>query len=85
MLQRLLNLGDTRPGLLMILRYITTLIFVVAAVVFYAPGVQASALTTTVGPNEKLCFYADVDKEGEKIGVSIILFAVHAHYLSLTL
>lgn len=32
-------------------------------------AVRGTALTTTVGPNEKLCFYADVDKEGEKIGV----------------
>lgn len=30
--------------------------------------VRASALTTTISPNEKLCFYADVDKAGEKIG-----------------
>lgn len=30
----------------------------------------ASALTTGIGANERLCFYADVDKAGEKIGVS---------------
>ncbi|KAK7018587.1 endosomal cargo receptor [Favolaschia claudopus] len=30
--------------------------------------VQASALTTAIAANERLCFYADVDKEGEKIG-----------------
>lgn len=36
--------------------------------------VRGSALTTTVGPNEKLCFYADVDKEGEKIGVSHVVW-----------
>jgi hypothetical protein len=28
-----------------------------------------SALTTPIAPNERLCFYADVDKAGEKIGV----------------
>ncbi|GJJ14300.1 hypothetical protein Clacol_008564 [Clathrus columnatus] len=28
-----------------------------------------SALTTVIGANERLCFYADVDKAGEKIGV----------------
>jgi len=27
-----------------------------------------SALTTAIAPNERLCFYADVDKAGEKIG-----------------
>ncbi|KAJ1303815.1 hypothetical protein OPQ81_008237 [Rhizoctonia solani] len=31
-------------------------------------SVSATALTTTVPPNQRLCFYADVDKEGEKIG-----------------
>jgi protein ERP2 len=30
--------------------------------------VHASALTTPIAPNERLCFYADVDKAGEKIG-----------------
>ncbi|EKM74699.1 hypothetical protein AGABI1DRAFT_80792, partial [Agaricus bisporus var. burnettii JB137-S8] len=29
---------------------------------------HASALTTPIAANEKLCFYADVDKAGEKIG-----------------
>ncbi|PPQ70337.1 hypothetical protein CVT24_012998 [Panaeolus cyanescens] len=28
----------------------------------------ASALTTSLSPNERVCFYADVDKAGEKIG-----------------
>ncbi|GAB1522139.1 hypothetical protein RhiTH_005249 [Rhizoctonia solani] len=31
-------------------------------------SVSATALTTTIPPNQRLCFYADVDKEGEKIG-----------------
>lgn len=30
--------------------------------------VNASALTTQIGANERLCFFADVDKAGEKIG-----------------
>ncbi|KAF9447069.1 hypothetical protein P691DRAFT_802980 [Macrolepiota fuliginosa MF-IS2] len=29
---------------------------------------NAAALTTPIAANEKLCFYADVDKAGEKIG-----------------
>ncbi|KAJ7074472.1 emp24/gp25L/p24 family/GOLD-domain-containing protein [Mycena amicta] len=29
---------------------------------------RAAALTTAISANERLCFYADVDKEGEKIG-----------------
>jgi len=36
---------------------------------------RASALTTAIGANERLCFYADVDKAGEKIG---FYFAVQA-------
>jgi hypothetical protein len=35
--------------------------------------VHGSALTTPIAPNERLCFYADVDKAGEKIGVSATL------------
>jgi len=31
-------------------------------------SVKSSALTTTIAPNERLCFYADVDKAGEKLG-----------------
>ncbi|KAG8746483.1 hypothetical protein FRC10_004923 [Ceratobasidium sp. 414] len=34
-----------------------------------AASVNASALTTTIPPSQRLCFFADVDKEGEKIGV----------------
>lgn len=33
---------------------------------------RASALTTAIGANERLCFFADVDKAGEKIGVSAL-------------
>ena len=38
---------------------------------FTISHVNATALTTAIGPNERLCFYADVDKAGEKIGVSL--------------
>ncbi|TDL30054.1 hypothetical protein BD410DRAFT_817891 [Rickenella mellea] len=31
-------------------------------------SVKSSALTTAIAANERLCFYADVDKAGEKIG-----------------
>jgi len=33
--------------------------------------IRASALTAAISANQRLCFFADVDKEGEKIGVSI--------------
>ena len=33
---------------------------------------DATALTTAIAANERLCFFADVDKAGEKIGVSIL-------------
>jgi hypothetical protein len=34
-----------------------------------ATTVYSTSLTTLLTPNERLCFYADVDKAGEKIGV----------------
>lgn len=36
-------------------------------------AVKATALTTAIAANERLCFYADVDKAGEKLGVSVIV------------
>ena len=44
----------------------------VSSVLFLASvqHVKASALTTIIAANERICFYADVDKAGEKIGVS---------------
>lgn len=35
---------------------------------------SATALTTAISANERLCFYADVDKAGEKIGVTYCYF-----------
>ncbi|KAF8808953.1 hypothetical protein BYT27DRAFT_7188494 [Phlegmacium glaucopus] len=35
---------------------------------YLSVSVKASALTTTIAPNERLCFYTDVDKAGEKLG-----------------
>lgn len=46
---------------------------------FLLSGAHASALTTSIAANERLCFYADVDKAGEKIGVRVI--KTHAFYL----
>ena len=56
--------------LTMSLRRLATLVFYTLLFSFLPRHVRGSSLTTTIGPNEKLCFYADVDKEGEKIGVS---------------
>ena len=46
-------------------------IFQLAALFLALPfgNVAGSALTIAVGPNEKQCFYTDVDKAKEKIGV----------------
>ena len=47
-------------------------------------GVHASALTTAIAPNERLCFYADVDKAGEKIGVTCLTTAFTTdHFLTI--
>ncbi|TFY57459.1 hypothetical protein EVG20_g8538 [Dentipellis fragilis] len=34
----------------------------------FSVSVKGVALTSAISPNERLCFYADVDKAGEKIG-----------------
>ena len=34
-----------------------------------ATTAYSTSLTTLLTPNERLCFYADADKAGEKIGV----------------
>lgn len=44
-------------------------LFCVSLPLWLAIYVNGSALTTPIAPNERLCFYADVDKVGEKIGV----------------
>ncbi len=36
---------------------------------FLSATANASALTTAISPNERLCFYAEVDKPGKRIGV----------------
>src|SRR5882724_7235816 len=36
---------------------------------FLTSSARGSALTTTIAANERICFYTDVDKAGEKIGV----------------
>lgn len=46
------------------LRFLTSILFL-----YLLLAVNASSLTTTIAPNERVCFYADVDKAGEKIGV----------------
>ncbi|GAW02928.1 emp24/gp25L/p24 family/GOLD-domain-containing protein [Lentinula edodes] len=48
----------------MIERIIFTLIFLLRLSIL----AHGSALTTAIAANERLCFYADVDKAGEKIG-----------------
>jgi len=35
---------------------------------YLSVSVKSSALSTTIAPNERLCFYTDVDKAGEKLG-----------------
>lgn len=41
------------------------------------PSVYATALTTAVHANQRLCFHADADKAGEKIGVRDKLFQLY--------
>lgn len=46
-------------------------------IVLFTSSAHATALTTAIGPNERLCFFADVDKAGEKIGVCISRIPSH--------
>ncbi|KAH9917792.1 emp24/gp25L/p24 family/GOLD-domain-containing protein [Fomitopsis serialis] len=50
-------------------------LFAFYALLNFIGTAHASALTTAIGANERLCFFADVDKAGEKIG---FYFAVQA-------
>ncbi|GLB42984.1 putative emp24/gp25L/p24 family/GOLD [Lyophyllum shimeji] len=45
-------------------RFLLSLLFFL----YLSLTVRAAALTTLLAANERLCFYADVDKAGEKIG-----------------
>jgi hypothetical protein len=56
--------STTLPRLMPPLRFLTSILFL-----YLSLAVNASSLTTTIAPNERVCFYADVDKAGEKIGV----------------
>ena len=56
--------STTPPRLMPPLRFLTSILFL-----YLLLAVNASSLTTTIAPNERVCFYADVDKAGEKIGV----------------
>lgn len=50
-----------RPTLLL------TTLFVALLALLRLPTATASALTTTINANERTCFYALVDKVGEKV------------------
>jgi len=45
----------------------TTAFFTTLLLAFSASQVIASALTTTIPANDRTCFYAAVDKPGEKV------------------
>ena len=39
-----------------------------------------SALTTAIGANVRMCFYAEVDKPGEKIGVCLTFYTILGYF-----
>jgi len=52
---------------------------VLTATVLLIPNIHyacGSALTTAIGPNARMCFYAEVDEPGEKIGVCSHSYAI---------
>jgi hypothetical protein len=48
-----------------------------AIVLLHFGSVVGTALTTSIAPNEKQCFFADVDKAFEKIGVCPLSFSLY--------
>ncbi|KAH9475369.1 putative membrane protein C17A5.08 [Psilocybe cubensis] len=62
-----LAVREEMPPSLRPLRVLLSSVFFVS--LYLVALVKASALTTAIAPNERVCFYADVDKAGEKIGV----------------
>lgn len=63
----------TLPKVLLVTLVMIVFNLLASGVLFLASiqHVKAVALTTVIAPNERLCFYSDVDKAGEKIGVSV--------------
>ena len=45
-------------------------LLLLATLLYQIHLIRASALTASISANQRLCFFADVDKAGEKIGVS---------------
>jgi hypothetical protein len=45
----------------------------ILALLGLATTAYSTSFTTLLTPNERLCFYADVDKAGEKLGVRSLL------------
>lgn len=46
---------------------VSLLLVIATLLLSFVPHVSASALTTTIAANERTCFYALVDKAGEKV------------------
>ena len=49
-----------------------------------ATTAYSTSLTTLLTPNERLCFYADADKAGEKIGVRSLNPSIETLFLTYT-
>jgi len=77
---------------MILLHFLSSLVFLL----HLSLSARGSALTTAIAANERLCFYSDVDKAGEKIGVgfsythqfrsflilAVVLFRSTCHVLS---
>jgi hypothetical protein len=63
-----LSVGNHEPSMIPRLFLLPVLLFI--------PAVYGSALTVAISANEQQCYYADVDKPKEKIGVCPFIFQV---------
>jgi len=56
------------------MRLRNSLLAAAASIISNIQLARASALTTAIPPNARMCFYAEIDKVGEKIGVCLHLY-----------
>lgn len=60
--------------LLFNMKFRNSLLVAAASIISNIQLARASALTTAIPPNARMCFYAEIDQPGEKIGVCLHLY-----------
>ena len=83
----LVHVTRTEKSLHLDMKGFSSILLSLPLLISLSSGVAASALSTAIAANQRLCFHADVDKAGEKIGVShssiSVLKVAHEKYIVL--